>query len=46
MFEVGKKIQDIGSPQTKIEVIKSLSEIKQECFAKKQRYLDWKQRAI
>lgn len=46
MFEVGKKIQEIGSKSTKKEVVNTLSGIKQECFAKKQRYLDWKQRAI
>lgn len=42
MFEVGKKIQEIGSKSTKKEVVNTLSGIKQECFAKKQRYLDWK----
>ncbi len=46
MFEVGKKIQEIGSKSTKKEVVNTLSGIKQECFAKKQCYLDWKSRAI
>lgn len=28
-----------------MEIISSLAGIKQECFAKKQQYLDWKSRA-
>lgn len=42
MKEVGKRIQEIETPQTKMEIVLSLAGMKQECFAKKQCYLNWK----
>lgn len=46
MNEVGRKIQGIENNQTKMQILLSLAGIKQECYAKKSCYVNWKERAV